>query len=459
MGLGNITEVTGVPPVETPTASWGKNAEASAGKDTTTGHWEMMGLQLTSAFPTYPDGFPPEVMDAFTRETGLGWLGNYAASGTEIIQELGDEHVATGKPIIYTSADSVFQIAAHEDVIPIERLYEICSIARTRVLVGEHAVGRIIARPFIGPDAAGVYTRTHRRRDFALEPSEPTVLDRLEDAGIPSYGIGKIGEIFAWRGICESPHSTDNMNGFDNLIERVAGDDAPGSSSRTWSTSTWSGVTATTCEGYARGLEAVDARIPELLDAMIDGDLLIITADHGCDPTTPSTDHSREYTPLIAHVKGHRPRSGPRDTRHVQRHRRDGARLLRPRRRLRARHVVPLGGARRMTAASFEELIERKRDGHEHTPAEIDTDRRWLHRRRDARLPDVGVADGGAPPRSVRRGDRRDDRGDGALRATSSTCPRFPASRWTSTPPAAWPTPRRWCSRRSSRRAACRSPR
>jgi phosphopentomutase len=219
MGLGNITPILGVPPTAAPSASWGKNAEESTGKDTTTGHWEMMGLQLHSAFPTYLGGFPPEVLEAFTRETGLGWLGNYAASGTVIIQELGDEHVATGKPIIYTSADSVFQIAAHEDVIPIERLYEICEIARTRVLVGEHAVGRIIARPFIGPDASGTYNRTHRRRDFALEPSEPTVLDRLAEAGILSYGIGKIGEIFAWRGICESPHSTDNMNGVDHLVE------------------------------------------------------------------------------------------------------------------------------------------------------------------------------------------------------------------------------------------------
>ncbi len=304
MGLGNITEVTGVPPVETPIASWGKNAEASAGKDTTTGHWEMMGLQLTSAFPTYPDGFPAEVLDAFTHDTGLGWLGNYAASGTEIIQELGDAHVATGKPIIYTSADSVFQIAAHEDVIPIERLYEICSIARTRVLVGEHAVGRIIARPFIGPDGSGLYTRTHRRRDFALEPSEPTVLDRLEDAGIPSYGIGKIGEIFAWRGICESPHSTDNMNGVDHLIERIAGDD-PGFVFANLVDFDMVWGHRNDVQGYAKGLEAVDARIPELLDAMIDGDLLIITADHGCDPTTPSTDHSREYTPLIAYLKGH----------------------------------------------------------------------------------------------------------------------------------------------------------
>lgn len=303
MGLGNVTRVEGVPPVDAPTASWGRNAEASAGKDTTTGHWEMMGLQLTAAFPTYPDGFPPEILDAFTRETGLGWLGNYAASGTAIIQDLGDEHVATGNPIIYTSADSVFQIAAHEDVIPIERLYEICTIARDRVLVGEHAVGRIIARPFVGPDASGIYTRTHRRRDFALEPSEPTVLDRLAEAGVESYGIGKIGEIFAWRGICESPHSTDNMNGVDHLIERVASD-IPGFVFANLVDFDMVWGHRNDAEGYARGLEAVDARMPELLGAMIDGDLLVVTADHGCDPTTPSTDHSREYTPLIAHVAG-----------------------------------------------------------------------------------------------------------------------------------------------------------
>jgi phosphopentomutase len=263
----------------------------------------MMGLQLHSAFPTYLDGFPPEVLDAFTRETGLGWLGNYAASGTVIIQDLGDEHVATGRPIIYTSADSVFQIAAHEGVIPIERLYEICEIARTKVLVGEHAVGRIIARPFIGPDANGTYSRTHRRRDFALEPSEPTVLDRLAEKGILSYGIGKIGEIFAWRGICESPHSTDNMNGVDHLVERVASD-APGFVFANLVDFDMVWGHRNDIEGYARGLEAVDARMPDLLGAMIDGDLLIVTADHGCDPTTPSTDHSREFTPLIAHIKG-----------------------------------------------------------------------------------------------------------------------------------------------------------
>jgi len=303
MGIGNITPLQGVPPVTEPTASWGRNAERSAGKDTTTGHWEMMGLTLSHAFPTYPDGFPAEVMEAFTRETGEGWLGNYPASGTVIIQELGDEHVASGKPIVYTSADSVFQIAAHEGVIPVARLYELCSIARTRVMVGEHAVGRIIARPFIGP-VDGEYKRTHRRRDFAVEPFEPTVLDILAEHGIMSYGIGKIGEIFAWRGVCESPHSENNMHGFDNLVKRVADEADAGFVFANLVDFDMVWGHRNDVEGYARGLEAVDARMPDLLGAMIEGDLLIITADHGCDPTTPSTDHSREYTPLIAHVKG-----------------------------------------------------------------------------------------------------------------------------------------------------------
>lgn len=303
MGLGNVTDVAGIAPTDAPLASWGRCAEESAGKDTTTGHWEMVGMRLDRPFPTYPQGFPAEVMDAFTRETGLGWLGNYAASGTVIIQDLGDEHVRTGKPIVYTSADSVFQIAAHEDVIPIDELYRICGIARTRVCVGEHAVGRVIARPFTGPDASGAYTRTHRRRDFALEPAEPTALDILQDAGVPTFGIGKIGEIFAWRGVCESPHSTDNMNGFDHLLESVtAARDGFVFANLVDFDMVWGH--RNDVEGYARGLEAVDARVPELLDAMIDGDLLVITADHGCDPTTPSTDHSREYTPLIVKVKG-----------------------------------------------------------------------------------------------------------------------------------------------------------
>ncbi len=303
LGLGNVTSILGVDPTDRPTASWGRNSEASPGKDTTTGHWEMMGMRLTRPFPVYPDGFPPGVMDAFTRETGYGWLGNYAASGTVIIQQLGDEHVATGKPIVYTSADSVFQIAAHEDVIPVEELYRICSVTRTEVCVGEHSVGRIIARPFIGPDAGGVYRRTHRRRDFALEPPEPTVLDILQENGVQCFGIGKIGEIFAWRGICESPHSIDNMDGFDHLLERV--DDCENGfvfANLVDFDMVWGH--RNDVAGYAQGLEAVDARVPELLDAMTEGDLLVITADHGCDPTTPSTDHSREYAPLIAKVKG-----------------------------------------------------------------------------------------------------------------------------------------------------------
>ena len=303
MGLGNITEVLGVPPEADPVASWGKNAERSAGKDTTTGHWEMMGQYVTRPFPTYPDGFPPDVMERFTRETGYGWLGNYPASGTTIIQELGDEHVASGKLIVYTSADSVFQIAAHEEVVPIDELYRVCRVTREQVCVGEHAVGRVIARPFIGPDASGAYVRTHRRRDFALAPFEPTVLDRLAEIGVLSYGIGKIGEIFAWKGICESPHVTDNMDGFTKLVQRVASSE-PGFVFANLVDFDMIWGHRNDYEVYARGLEAVDERIPELLDAMVDGDLLIITADHGCDPTTESTDHSREYTPLIAKVKG-----------------------------------------------------------------------------------------------------------------------------------------------------------
>jgi phosphopentomutase len=302
MGLGNIIPVLGVPPAEGPTASWGRAAELSAGKDTTTGHWEIMGVVLKSAFPTYPQGFPPDVMDEFSRRTGLGWLGNYPASGTEIIQRLGDEHVRTGKPIVYTSADSVFQIAAHEEIIPVEMLYRISAVARD-LLHGEHAVGRVIARPFVGPDAEGAYVRTHRRRDFALHPSEPTTLDILTEHHVPCWGVGKIGEIFAWQGVCESPHVTDNMDGFTKLVTRVC----DGGSGFVFANlvdfdMVWGH--RNDAEGYARGLEAVDARMPELLDAMADGDLLIVTADHGCDPTTPSTDHSREYVPILAKVKG-----------------------------------------------------------------------------------------------------------------------------------------------------------
>ena len=415
MGIGNITRVEGVPPIGEPDGVVGQERRGVRRQ----GHHDRSlgddGAAAPHGVPHLPDGFPPEVLDAFTRETGLGWLGNYAASGTVIIQELGDEHVATGKPIIYTSADSVFQIAAHEDVIPIERLYEICEIARTKVLVGEHCGG---------PDhRAAVHrartrraptTRTHRRRDFALEPSEPTVLDRLAEAGILSYGIGKIGEIFAWRGICESPHSTDNMNGVDHLIERVASDgDGFVFANLVDFDMVWGH--RNDFEGYARGLEAVDARMPELLGAMIDGDLLIITADHGCDPTTPSTDHSREYTPLIAYMKGvdRGVDLGIRSTFSdigetvLDFYGHAGA--------LPARHVVPRGGAGRMSTAELRGA-DRAQARRPRAHAGRDrADRRRLHHRRDARLPDVGVAHGGAPPRAVCRGDRGDDRGDGRL--------------------------------------------
>ncbi|MDY0340733.1 MAG: phosphopentomutase [Coriobacteriia bacterium] len=304
MGLGNITDIPGVPPRESTVASWGRSAERSVGKDTTTGHWEMMGVALEQAFPTFPQGFPPEIIAEFCALAGYeGVLGNCVASGTVIINELGDEHMVTGLPIVYTSADSVFQVAAHEERFGLDELYRVCEIAR-KMLSGERCVGRVIARPFVGPDGQGMYTRTHRRRDYAVKPFDPTVLDVLQDGGVPVFGVGKIGDIFAWQGVTSSPHVTDNMDGFDRLLEEVRRpeqgfvfcnlvdfdmlwghrNDAP---------------------AYAAGLEAVDRRMPELLDAMIDGDLLIVTADHGCDPTIEwSTDHSREYVPLIAKVKG-----------------------------------------------------------------------------------------------------------------------------------------------------------
>lgn len=303
LGLGSIIPIEGVPPSRTPLASFGKCAERSAGKDTTTGHWEMMGLVLERPFPTYPAGFPDDVIAEFVRRSGVsGVLGNTVASGTVIINELGDEHMSTGWPIVYTSADSVFQIAAHEERFGLDRLYEVSEVAR-EMLTGDHCVGRVIARPFVGPDEKGVYIRTHRRRDYAVQPFEPTVLDMLQEAGVPVFGVGKIGDIFAWRAITSSPHVTDNMDGFDHLLAEVA---RPESGFVFCNLVDFDMLWGhrNDARGYADGLEAVDRRMPELLDAMCPGDLLIITADHGCDPTTPSTDHSREYTPLIAKIKG-----------------------------------------------------------------------------------------------------------------------------------------------------------
>ncbi len=298
LGVGCVEPVEGVACATGPVACWGRCAEASPGKDTTTGHWEMMGITLERAFPTYPDGFPLDVLEDFSRRIGRGWLGNEAASGTEIIQRLGGEHVRTGKVIVYTSADSVFQVAAHEDVVPIEELYEICRVAR-EVMSGDHCVARIIARPFTGPDETGQYVRTHRRRDYAIQPFEPTVLDILTESGVTVRGVGKIGDIFDWRGVCESPHVTDNMDGVDKLLSAIRSGE-PGFVFANLVDFDMLWGHRNDVAAYAAGLEAFDARLPEIMDSLVAGDLLIITSDHGCDPTTPSTDHSREHALLLA---------------------------------------------------------------------------------------------------------------------------------------------------------------
>lgn len=295
MGLANIKPLAHLEPVLAPTASFGKCALASPGKDTTTGHWEMAGIHLDKPFPLFPHGFPPEVMEEFERRSGRGSLGNKAASGTEIIQELGGEHVRTGNPIVYTSADSVFQIAAHEDVIPLWELYKMCETARS-ILRGPYEVGRVIARPFEGE--SGAFVRTANRRDFAVPPPKGMLLDRLEEGGIEVYSIGKIFDVFLGRGI--GPHEKTKSNA-DGMAKTLSGlgelergllfvnlvdfDQQYGHRNDV--------------EGYARALEEVDTWLPSLFTALTPGDLLILTADHGCDPTTPSTDHSREYVPLL----------------------------------------------------------------------------------------------------------------------------------------------------------------
>ncbi|MDN5326891.1 MAG: phosphopentomutase [Moorella sp. (in: firmicutes)] len=303
LGVGNITPLRGIPPVGTPVAAWGKMASQTAGKDTTSGHWELAGLILERPFPLYPHGFPPEIIEPFEKAIGRRVLGNKPASGTAIIEELGAEHMRTGYPIVYTSADSVFQIAAHEEVIPVEELYRYCKIAR-RLLTGEHAVGRVIARPFVGEP--GHFIRTDRRQDFSLEPPRPTLLDAVIAAGLEVMAVGKIKDIFAGRGISRWIHTHDNMDGVDQT--------------RNFMREGERGLIFTNLvdfdmryghrndvAGYAAALEAFDRRLPELLDALETSDALILTADHGCDPTTPSTDHSREYVPLLIYGKRIRP--------------------------------------------------------------------------------------------------------------------------------------------------------
>lgn len=303
LGLGNITPIEGVPPTDSPRAAWGRMTERSAGKDTMTGHWEMMGLLSARPFPTYPEGFPAEVIAEFERRTGRRVIGNRPASGTVIIEELLAEHLATGALIVYTSADSVFQVAAHEDVVPVEELYRACRIAR-EMLVGEHCVARVIARPFIGEP--GSLQRTERRRDFALPPPGPTVLDHLAAAGVETWAIGKIEDIFSGRGIAHAEHTGNNAEGCA-LVLRLLRERIDGLIFANLNDFDSKFGHRNTPRAYAQALAEFDVALPELLDALGDDGLLMITADHGTDPTTPSTDHSRERVPLLVTGAGVRP--------------------------------------------------------------------------------------------------------------------------------------------------------
>lgn len=298
LGLGNIKPLTGLPPASSPAGAYGKCTLASPGKDTTTGHWEMAGIHLEQPFPIYPHGFPPDVMSEFEARIGRKTLGNKPASGTEIIKELGEEHMRTGWPIVYTSADSVFQIAAHEAVIPVPELYRICETARD-ILRGPNEVGRVIARPFEGEP--GHFTRTANRHDYAVPPPPGMLLDRLSARAVPVYAVGKIADVFLNRGITTSVKTKNNADGMEKtaaaiseqpkgliFVNLVDFDQLYGHRNDV--------------EGYAAALEQVDAWLPSI--QLSEDDVLILTADHGCDPTTPSTDHSREYTPLLV--------SGPR---------------------------------------------------------------------------------------------------------------------------------------------------
>ena len=296
MGLGNIVIVEGVIPQAEPSAVYGKMAAASPGKDTTTGHWELMGIQIKQPFPLYPDGFPPEVMERFEAEIGRGTLANYPASGTVIIDELGEEHVRTGKPIIYTSGDSVFQIAAHEEIIPVDELYKICRIAR-EILRGQHEVSRVIARPFVG--SSGLWERTPNRHDFSVVPPEPTVLDLFKNAGMMAYGVGKINDIFVGQGLTDAVHILDNMDGVDKTLAAMRQRRERGLIFTNLVDFDAKYGHRNNPVGYANALAEFDQRLLEIMDALADDDVLVLTADHGTDPTTPSTDHSREYVPLL----------------------------------------------------------------------------------------------------------------------------------------------------------------
>ena len=300
LGLGCVADLEGVPPAHEPQAHTGRMREVSAGKDSTTGHWELAGLRLHDPFPTYPDSFPPDVIDAFVAKTGCGGvLGNKPESGTVIIEELGERHAETGRPIVYTSADSVFQIAAHKDVIALHDLYRLCRIAREDVCTGKHGVGRVIARPFVG--SPGAYERiSAERRDFARKPKRRTLQEALQQAGVTTVAVGKISDLFAGVGFDEAIKTKNNDDGVRKTLDQMrAKNDEPAF--------IWTNLVdfdeqyghRGDADGFARALEAFDRAVPDLLDALPDGGRLVITADHGNDPTTPSTDHSREHVPLL----------------------------------------------------------------------------------------------------------------------------------------------------------------
>jgi phosphopentomutase len=302
LGLGNINRIEGVQPVADAAAAFGRLEEVSAGKDSTTGHWELMGLEIKDPFPTYPDGFPGEILDEFTRLTGYGVLGNKAASGTAIIEELGDEHLRTGKLIVYTSADSVFQIAAHDEVCPLDELYRVCEVAR-QMLVPPHQVSRVIARPFTGP--SGRYRRTEFRHDYSIEPPSGLVLPVLQGQGVRVMAIGKINDLYSGCGIGEAFKSLNNSEGMkrlDSLYDELCAEQPDGQALILLNLVDFDMLWGhrNDPEGMKRGLEEFDRWLGGFLPRLKPDDLLLLTADHGNDPTTPSTDHSREHVPLLA---------------------------------------------------------------------------------------------------------------------------------------------------------------
>ncbi|MFA1711382.1 phosphopentomutase [Peribacillus frigoritolerans] len=300
MGLGNIREIKGIEKAQQPLAYYTKMKEASTGKDTMTGHWEIMGLNISTPFRVFPDGFPELLVNELEAKMGRGIIGNVPASGTEIIERLGEEHMKTGALIVYTSADSVLQIAAHEDIVPIDELYKICGIAREVTMADEFKVGRVIARPFTGEP--GNFKRTPNRHDYALKPFDRTVMDELKDSGYDVLAIGKISDIFDGEGVTESLRTVSNMDGMDKLIQTVEQDFKGLSFLNLVDFDALYGHRRDP-EGYGKALEEFDARMPEVLDKLKEDDLLIITADHGNDPVHEGTDHTREYVPLLVYSK------------------------------------------------------------------------------------------------------------------------------------------------------------